>query len=514
MKKLIALLLAFIMAFSLIACSSTEAPEKDPVNGTTPAEDKPAADASAENELVTLKWVAGANSVPDTTEVELVLAEANKILNEKIGVNLEIEFMTFTEISEKMPMYMASDMPWDLCFTSNWANIYKDAATKGGLLKLNDLLDTVATDLKSTLPEYFWEGAALNGEIYAVPNMQIVASSMCWVIQTEYAEKYGLDTTSVKNLTDFEAFFQKIVDNEPGLYPYRAHSGIRGFYDNAEKMLVEASLGNSLSAHSGMGAIRVLTDGELNFSADAGMDEIISAQKKMREWMDKGYIRADYLSTIEDDGADKTALKFVVWDDNYKPGVETEFENQYGIDVTVIPCTVPVINSGSLTATMTGINAKTEHPEKAIQLIELMNTDAELYNLLCYGIEGRHYTLTENGQMIPNTESGYYLNSDWAMGNTNLGMTMDGQPLDMREQVVEMNETGYVSRLSGFAFDSTAVEVELAAVNEITSQYGNQFLTTSDIDAFNADLMEQYKNAGIDKIADEANRQLQEFLAG
>lgn len=163
---------------------------------------------------------------------------------------------------------------------------------------------------------------------------------------------------------------------------------------------------------------------------------------------------------------------------------------------------------------MTAINARTEHPEKAIQLIELMNTDAELYNLLSYGIEGRHYTLTENGQMIPDTESGYCLNSDWAMGNTNLGLTMDGQPLDLREQVVEMNESAYVSRLSGFVFDKVPVEVELTAVNDIIAGYRGQFLVTDDIDALNDKILAECKDAGLDKIVEEANRQLQAWLAG
>ena len=512
MKKLIALLLALVMVIGLVACGKTEpsAEVKDPV---AEAPNTPEAETPVDEEIVTLKWVAGANNVPEKEEVELVLAEANKILNEKIGVNLEIEFMTFNEINEKMPMYMASNTPWDICFTSNWVNKYADAADKGGLLKLNDLLETTAPTLKSTLPDYFWEGASRNGEIYAVPNMQIVANSMCWVVQTELAEKYGLDTSSVKNLTDFEEFFQKIVENEPDLIPYRAHEGFKSFYDNADFMLVEGYIGSRLSRNSNEGALRVLTNGELAYSAEAGREEIINAQKKMREWFDKGYIRADYIS-FTDDLPDVTALKYVVFDNSYKPGVEVEYENQYGIDVTVIPCTMPVVSTGSLTATMTGINARTEHPEKAIQLIELMNTDAELYNLICYGIEGRHYTLTENGQMIPNTEGGYYLNSDWAMGNTNLGMTMDGQPLDLREQVVEMNETAYVSRLSGFAFDAVPVEVELAAVNEIIDSYAHQFLTTDDIDALNAKILAECKDAGLDKIVEEANRQLQAWLAG
>ena len=151
MKKLIALLLALVMVIGLVACGKTEpsAEVEDPTVET------PDNTQSAEpEELVTLKWVAGANSVPDKEEVDLVLAEANKILNEKIGVNLEIEFMSFAEIGEKMPMYMASNTPWDICWTSNCCNPYADGAAKGRFQKLNDLMDTTATTLKSTVTDY------------------------------------------------------------------------------------------------------------------------------------------------------------------------------------------------------------------------------------------------------------------------------------------------------------------------------------------------------------------------
>lgn len=45
-------------------------------------------------------------------------------------------------------------------------------------------------------------------------------------------------------------------------------------------------------------------------------------------------------------------------------------------------------------ASNTAISINSKHPERAMQLIGLMNTEKgkDLYNLLVFGIEGEHYT--------------------------------------------------------------------------------------------------------------------------
>ena len=39
---------------------------------------------------------------------------------------------------------------------------------------------------------------------------------------------------------------------------------------------------------------------------------------------------------------------------------------------------------------LTAVNAQTKHPEKAVEFLNLVNTDEYLRNLLNYGIEGEH----------------------------------------------------------------------------------------------------------------------------
>ena len=54
-------------------------------------------------------------------------------------------------------------------------------------------------------------------------------------------------------------------------------------------------------------------------------------------------------------------------------------------------------------ASNTAISINSKHPERAMQLIGLMNTEKgkDLYNLLVFGIEGEHYTKVNDKEIQP-----------------------------------------------------------------------------------------------------------------
>ena len=88
----------------------------------------------------------------------------------------------------------------------------------------------------------------------------------------------------------------------------------------------------------------------------------------------------------------------------YKPGQtapdsQTNCEYDYKVLLTL------PMSEGCAAATMTGISITSKHPEKAFELIKLVNTDKELYNLICNGIEGKHYELNENGEFTRTNEN-------------------------------------------------------------------------------------------------------------
>ena len=124
MKKLLALLLAMVMVFGLVACggSNAEAPKAE---AETPKAEAPA-EAPAEQKLdpVTLKiWFHGSTVTPDASKK--VLDELNVYLQEKIGVTLEPIWGTWGDFDTATVTALTGGDEVDMYFTCNWsANEY------------------------------------------------------------------------------------------------------------------------------------------------------------------------------------------------------------------------------------------------------------------------------------------------------------------------------------------------------------------------------------------------------
>ena len=57
--------------------------------------------------------------------------------------------------------------------------------------------------------------------------------------------------------------------------------------------------------------------------------------------------------------------------------------------------TEPFVNSLSARAAMNAVSSSSKNPEAAIRMIDVMNTDKEIFNMLNFGIEGTNYTMED-----------------------------------------------------------------------------------------------------------------------
>ena len=162
--------------------------------------------ASEDGEVPTVTWIIARDKQSD---MQSVLDAANEIIEPAIGAKLEIQTIDNASYNERMNMYMASSTVFDMCFTG-FVNKYKTAVDRGGLLVIDDLIKNETTTLWDNIPEYMWEGAKINGKIYAVPNVQTVAAPSGVVIPKDLADKYGLDPSSIKRMGDLEPFLAAV----------------------------------------------------------------------------------------------------------------------------------------------------------------------------------------------------------------------------------------------------------------------------------------------------------------
>ncbi len=471
MKKLMATLLAGVMLFSFAGCG-----EKTEVDN---------------GEVVTLRWL-----VPGDKQADLqsVLDEANKILVEKIGAKLDLQFIDNGAFQERMNMYMASGDDYDLAFTG-YCNTYSKAVLNEALYPMTDLINEHAPDLWDALPEYMWDFAKIKGEIYSVPNTQVCSQPIAIAVNKEVCDKYNFDYSTVKTIEDLEPMLEVIKQNEPGIYPYkpyhREYMWTYGIYEDTGAGTVVRCDGSS---------------SEVLFSYET--PEWKRGREKFIEWHEKGYIRAD-VDTCGDDTADKMAGRYAFESMNYKPGSEAILKNERGREYDIIRLGKGYMPYSAGTSTMIGIGINSKHPEKAIKLIELLNTDNDFYNLICFGIEGKHYNLNEEGKVEFIDGSGYVMpNAAWKFGNQFNALISDGQDMDVWEKTMKMDDEAIKSPLIGFFLDTDSIKTEIAQISAISKELERAYTE----EAYNA-YIEKANLAGREKIRAEVQKQVDAFLA-
>jgi putative aldouronate transport system substrate-binding protein len=255
----------------------------------------------------------------------------------------------------------------------------------------------------------------------------------------------------------------------------------------------------------------------LNDSAHKVLPDVTPEMKQnfelVRSWYEKGYINEDAAILRNASDAYVKGNTAVWFDLTGKPGSETEFKAMDGgFDVELTPLTSPYFTGAA--SSMNAIGRTSRNPERALMLLELVHTDKELYNLLVYGIEGKHYTRTTGNFIRVDSDAGYFTNTDWVFGDIRNEYLPEGSPPDKLEQTVRINEAAKVSPYYDFVFDGDAVKAELANVRAVNEEYYSSLATgTVDPDEYLPIYMEELRKAGSDVIVAEKQRQLDEWLA-
>lgn len=452
----------------------------------------------ADDGVPTLVWYVPGDAQPRMAEV---IEKINEITVAKIGAKVDLRFIDTSSYQERMNMNMASHDTYDLCFTG-YINKYADAVNNEALYCISDIIDK-APALKESIPDYVWEGAKINGKVYAIPNQQIFASSICVVMLKEYVDKYDLDISNITKVEDIEPLLEVIKQNEPQLYPFRTNYGLSSFRSMDDKPFWGDVQGIYYAFEN--------EDGSVTYDKKFSEEKALKNARTLHDWYKKGYIRKD-VATVVNDNQDLLAGKYFSWLAVHKPGVEGEIKNSSNYEVVTAVIQEPKLSN--VTSTMIGINKFSKNPELALKLIELLNTDKEFYNLVCFGIEGVDYNKVGENRIETVSNSGYSPNASWKFGNQFNAYLVEGQEDDVWIETKALNDNSVVSPLIGFALDKTEIVGELTQIETVMTKYNNITNGSVNPDTVFDDFLAELKKAGIDKVISESEKQFKEFLKG
>lgn len=503
-KRLLNVLLSvtMLMTFVLVGCGnkSDDQTGSTKVASTSTTASTVASDTTTDTEelpLVNLKWYTFANPQQD---FDAVIAKFSEEVKKKINATVNIIPLDYGTYEAKLPVLIATNEEFDLCFTSHWLNKYQDNALKGGYKELDELLDKYAPKLKASYSPEMLEAMKVNGKIYGLFNYQQSYTQRGMWFRKDLVDKYAFDYKSVKKYTDIEPFLEAVKKNEKGVTPLAvSDNGIAWlFYENLGFLDV------------GGNWYLDLKDPSITLKKKYERNEV---ELVIREWTKKGYIRSDAV-TIKDTLPEVKAGKYAcAGEGGLSPSSAGDIKKRNGFDAYVVPLTEPILDSSGVAATMTTISATSKNPERAMMLLELVNTDKDIMDIYAYGIKDKHYKIN-NGLVEPIKDSGYNQTEVWALANKlNTSDTVDFTA-EHKAEIIRLNNSAMKAPTAGFNFQQAVVQVECDNLQSINQEFGKAFSCGALDVAKNWPIfVEKLKAAGVEKVMDEEKKQFEEFQA-
>lgn len=461
-----------------------------------------------------------------------IMKKANEIIEKEIGVHLNLIMVEPTIYTEKMNLLIQSGGAWDLCFVSNWIDInYYENAQKGAFADLTELLPELAPETYGRIPERLWNGVKVDGRIYAFVNYQQwgAVDRSGFHFRKDLAEETGFDWASLKGKPTLEVlektgeFIGKALELHPDMIGWETISSFNIFANGPLYWDME-----EVGEISTPGWIRYEEPDKVINQFET--EEFMEFCKIMRDWYQKGYVRKDG-ATIIDASEDRKAGKFVAefttgWPDS------VDFPENLGEEAmsmtakedapaVTISNTRTVIKAGNSLNAAVAVNARSKNVEKAVELMELLNTNDDLYKLIAYGEEGVDYRYDEEGY-FHEIKGNYSLDyNEWQIGQSyspdfNRACYDKNERGELRKKMQQMLydtvETADESPLTGFAFDASPVKTQILGCQAVTKELVPA-LGAGSVDPETAvpELIERLKAAGVDKIIREKQRQLDEW---
>ena len=531
-KLLVTLISAIMLSTFLFACGSADQGSDDTTapDTTAAAENTTAAAADTTapaNDLVTLKMYFHGSNVTDDSAV---LEKVNVYLAEKLGVQLSPIWGTWGDFDNNVLLSINGGEDVDIYFTCSWSSDeYNSFAARGAWLRLDDpddnLIEKYASDFMNSVPSVLVQGATVNGNngmgIYAVPGYKDIACQYTWDINVPLLEQYGYSIDDIKN-TDYYGFgeiLQTVKDGEgDSFYPLLVEGGVLERMVNSVSIVTgDDGTNNILSYYLNPSDVSAEGPYGNKIMSKFETEEYKNFAEKTREYFNAGFI--DPVMGIADQANDartshQNAGTYLIGTQSYAYGYENVVAPVRGFTPAYIPTTDSFVDTTTSQGAMMAISVNSKNPDLAMQFLNLLNTDSYLMTLLNYGIEGVHYDLNADGEAVFTEERKNYQPWTNGVGNVTLLPPVEGQGADFQAKFKEYYAAGKEVPYLGFAFDRSDVDTELATLSNIAAEYALGFSSgTIDPAERLPEFIQKLKDAGIDRVVEEANRQLDEFMA-
>lgn len=457
---------------------------------------QPPYDAAPKKEGVNLIYYTIGN--PDR-DLALVNEELNRILDEKLGFTVSYNKIAWNDYNARLSAIIQSGAEFDIAFAANTnQGDYIGNAARGVWLPLDDYLETSGKAMFEAIDPIFWDGVRYNGRIYGVPTNKETCVPEMFMFSKELVDKYGIDITKLTTIESLEPVLQRITAEEPDYIPFDFDSNARNlFAQEAYEPLFDSLPLMTYSYDKSCKIFNVL-------DTPHGRARVAT----MRRYYKNGYINED--AAIKESGGLTAGEKVFCKMSSGGPFSESLWSRDRGYPVVAQQISPKIVTTAAARGGIMAVSAKTEHPDECVAFLNALNTDPEIRNLLNFGVEGTHYTLTEKGQVHRISDG--YSGVQYTQGNWFILKTTDDEPLDKWTEFKRFNRTATKSATLGFTPNMSDCQEEFLECVKIANRYYAALMTGSvDDTVYLPRYLDELNAAGLKKVQNVLQKQMDEW---
>lgn len=452
------------------------------------------------------------NTLPSEDTIQSVEDAINAITVERDGIRVDLKLYPVFDYFNTVSLALQGGEQIDV-FTS-FGN-YGTCLAQDMCYDITDLVHECAPGAVELVGEDWLEATSQEGRVYGIPAWMPVALAANFLYRTDIAEELNLDLSAVDSLEDMTEIFAQVKAAHPEMYGLIGGIGQSNLTATIQNV---DYLGDN--TYSPAGVLIGDSSTVVNLFETEEYKQVVTLA---REWYEKGYIMQDLATTsltnIELLGAGN-AFANITLQGSDPDGVAASCSAQTGYPMSSFFFGESYLDTAAVNTNTWCVSSTSKVPEAALRFMDLIYTDQEIINLIVYGIEGRDYVVQEDGSVAPPEGfdatsvpyPGFYiLTGSWGMGDS---YRMAGTTEESVSWNVEATRNAECSVALGFTFDSSSVKSEYTAVNNVISQYyGALECGSVDPEVELPKFIQALKEAGIDTIIAEKQRQLDAWLA-
>lgn len=457
-----------------------------------------------------------------TDQTDPVEERLNEILEEKLHVHADFQWMDVGTYSTAVPMMIQANEQLDLMmYTPIPSASFSTFMGQNQLQDITALLPENAPDVYDIMKDYL-AATSRNGKVYGVSNLMCMESTLSLDMRKDVMEEAGVleEAQNFKSWDEVEEAYKKGVEA----------SGITAFVglDSEGSTLTMPPFISGAGNFSDAVWVDTIGEGNNIVYADPADNKVKcyfenevwqDTARLARKYYNEGLIYKDAL-TSQENGV--TLIRGDVGFAQCSPtelGEEAVFLNSTGYEDVHVPVVTCKLSTGTFQKFGYVVPVNAQNPEAALKLLNLMWTDQEFMDTLTWGVEGSDWVLNDNGMADypegADSTSVYHM-QDFMFGNTLQITPWAGDDPDVREHAREANANLEASPFFGFAVDSTPVTNEIVAVKNVVDQYKPGLMSgslTDDVDGKLQEFVDELYAAGMQDILDEYQSQLDAWLA-